>query len=132
MVRRRRNIRRSWFYRIRLKLRRSRRIARFKAGLAQARFIHFVAISSFILVILGSITTAAVFAWYSRDLPNPDQVVRRDGFSTKIYDRNGELLYDVFGDENRIPVKINDIPDSLKYATVSIEDKDLYTHEGLV
>jgi len=108
----------------------SRRMASFKAGLAEAKLIHFFAITSLVAVILGSLFVAGIFAWYSRDLPNPNQVIRRDGFSTKIYDRNGKLLYDVFGDENRLPVSIDQIPEDLKHAVVAIEDKDFYKHNG--
>ena len=71
-----------------------------------------------------------LFAWYSRDLPQPDKVARRDGFSTKIMDRNGELLYDVFVDQRRTPVAFEQMPEDLKKATVAIEDKNFYYHQG--
>ncbi|MCL5675769.1 MAG: PBP1A family penicillin-binding protein [Patescibacteria group bacterium] len=79
------------------------------------------------VMILG---TTALFAWYARDLPQPDKVVRREGFSTIIYDRNGQVLYDVFNNQNRIPVNLSEIPKYLQEATVSIEDKDFYKHQG--
>jgi penicillin-binding protein 1C len=88
------------------------------------------AISIFGLVVLSIIGFFGAFAYFSRDLPQPGQVVRRDGFSTKIYDRNGELLFDVFGDERRTPTKIDNIPQELRDATVAIEDKDFYKHSG--
>ncbi|MFZ2153146.1 MAG: PBP1A family penicillin-binding protein [Microgenomates group bacterium] len=70
------------------------------------------------------------FVWYSKDLPTPNKVVRRDGFSTQIYDRNGELIYDVYKDAKRVPVVWEDVPDALKNATVAVEDKDFYKHQG--
>jgi penicillin-binding protein 1C len=70
------------------------------------------------------------FAWYSRELPKPGEVVRKQGFSTKLYDRNGQLLYDLYDQERRTPVEIEQMPDSLKQATVAIEDKDFYKHGG--
>lgn len=108
----------------------SRRLSRVQAGMTQARVIQLIAVSSFLAVIVGGISVIGIFAWYSRDLPNPNQVVRREGFSTKIYDRNGALLYDLFGDENRVPIDIDQIPEHLKQATIAIEDKDFYQHEG--
>lgn len=63
-------------------------------------------------------------------LPSPDKVVRREGFSTKILDRNGKALYDIFEDERRTPINIADMPLYLKQATVAIEDKNFYSHQG--
>jgi membrane peptidoglycan carboxypeptidase len=73
---------------------------------------------------------AAAFAWYSRDLPSPDRVVRREGFSTKILARGGESLYDVHGDVAREPVNFADVPVYLREATVAVEDKNFYQHQG--
>ena len=74
--------------------------------------------------------TIGLFAWYSKDLPSPTKVVRRDGFASRIYDRNGELLYDLYHDQKRQPVAMDDIPEALKQATVAVEDKDFYKHSG--
>lgn len=81
-------------------------------------------------LVLGFIAIASAFAWYSRDLPSPDRIVRREGFSTKILSRDGELLYDVYGDVQREPVNLADVPDTLKLATIAVEDKNFYKHEG--
>lgn len=82
------------------------------------------------LLCLSFFGILVLFVWYSKDLPTPSKVVRRDGYATRIYDRNGELLYDVYKDAKRTPVVLEDIPDSLKQATVSVEDKDFYKHGG--
>lgn len=63
-------------------------------------------------------------------LPSPDKVIRREGFSTKILDRNGKALYDIFDNERRTPITISDMPLYLKQATVAIEDKNFYNHSG--
>lgn len=72
-----------------------------------------------------------LFAWYAKDLPRPDKVQRTNGLSTVILDRNGVNLYDIFEDANRIPAKFEDIPQYLKEATVAVEDKEFYKHQGL-
>lgn len=92
--------------------------------------LRFVSMLFFGGSIAGVITFSILFAWVARDLPNPQKVVRRDGFSTKINDRNGNLLYDVYRDVRTIPVDIADTPTYLKQATVSTEDKDFYKHGG--
>lgn len=85
---------------------------------------------AFIGVILLFLGLLIVLPLISFTLPSPDKVVRREGFSTKILDRNGKPLYDIFEDTRRTPVKIEDVPDYLKKATIAIEDKNFYTHQG--
>lgn len=75
--------------------------------------------------------TLLLFFIYSRDLPEPDRVRRVDNLSTIIYDRDGEVLYDIYEDQNRIPVPLSEIPEHLKQATIAIEDKDFYKHSGV-
>ena len=78
------------------------------------------------LVVFGIIGFFGLFLWFSRDLPKPGQIVRRDGYSTRIFDRNGVLLYDLYDKERRSPIQISQVPDYLKKAVVAIEDKDFY------
>ncbi len=89
-----------------------------------------LAVVGFFGVISMTLIGTIMFAWFAKDLPTPDKVVRREGFSTKIYDRNEELLYDVFADQRRTPVELEEIPEELKQATVAIEDKNFYKHQG--
>lgn len=98
--------------------------------LLRAKRFRLLAIGFLGLVIIGVVAFLAMFAWYSRELPKPGEVVRKEGFSSKIFDRNGQLLYDLFEEERRNPVAIASIPENLKNATVAIEDKDFYKHGG--
>jgi len=84
-----------------------------------------------ILLAIGVIAILILFIWYSKDLPSPTKVVRRDGYSSKVYDRNGNALFDIYNDAKREPVVAEDIPDYLKKATVAVEDKSFYTHSGI-
>jgi penicillin-binding protein 1C len=64
-------------------------------------------------------------------LPDPHLLTARDvPVTTKIYDRNGVLLYELYADENRTPVQLAEIPAIVKNATIAIEDKDFYRHNG--
>ena len=47
-----------------------------------------------------------------------------------ILDRNEKPVFDIYSDKNRIPITFSDIPEYLKKATVAIEDKDFYEHQG--
>ncbi|OGL74060.1 hypothetical protein A3D73_01970 [Candidatus Uhrbacteria bacterium RIFCSPHIGHO2_02_FULL_60_44] len=90
-------------------------------------------IASVALVLVGFFVLTLALAWLSRDLPNPNTLLTRDvAQSTKIYDRTGEtLLYEIHGAEKRTLVKIEDVPDVVKWATIAVEDKDFYKHHGI-
>lgn len=81
---------------------------------------------------IGSMLLLAIMmAWFSKDLPSPGEIKRREGFSTQILAREGEVLYDVSeSDERREPVSFEEIPEYLKQATVAVEDKNFYGHSG--
>jgi 1A family penicillin-binding protein len=91
-----------------------------------ARLALFSFFALFVLLLLAAFS----FAFFAKDLPQPDKVVRREGFSTKIYDRNGELLYDIYQGQKRTPVDLSEIPQHLRNATIAVEDKNFYKHEG--
>ncbi len=85
----------------------------------------------FIVFVLFLISSAVAFGFFARNLPSPDKLAEKNfSQSTKIYDRNGELLYNVFGEENRTLVKLDKIPKDLRNATIAIEDKNFYKHKG--
>jgi len=73
----------------------------------------------------------AVLVWIFWGLPLPTKLASNNfPVSTKILDRNGKLIYEIYTDQRRTPVTLSDLPDYLKQATISIEDKDFYKHHG--
>lgn len=80
--------------------------------------------------VLGLVVFLGLIAWVANDLPDPNRIREVQGQSTKITDRNGEVLYDVFQDERRNPVNYDQLPQYLKDAVVATEDKDFYKHRG--
>lgn len=96
-----------------------------KQRLARLAKIGFVGV--LVLTVLSFIAVPIL----SLTLPSPDQIVRREGFATKILDRNGQVLYDIFVDERRTPIEsIDQVPDYMKQATIAIEDRNFYDHQG--
>jgi len=82
-------------------------------------------------IVGGVILIPLLFVWYSRDLPTPGKLVTsKYSDATRLYDRNGELLYSVYQDENRTYVKLDEIPKYVREGTISIEDKDFYKNGG--
>lgn len=69
--------------------------------------------------------------WLFWGIPLPTKLSSPDiPVSTRLLDRNGKLLYEIYTNTRRSPVKIDDLPDYVKNATIAIEDKDFYKHNG--
>lgn len=85
------------------------------------------------LSVLGSVALLSFVIYLERTLPDPESIISRQvKESTKIYDRTGEvLLYDIYGEERRTIVPWDQIPKSIKDATLATEDADFYNHRGL-
>ncbi len=86
---------------------------------------------------IGALTALAIVFTYQSynfilSLPNP-RLIGNVNFpvSTQIYDRNGTLLYDFYREQNRTPIDIDTLPNHVIQATISIEDKDFYSHNGV-
>ena len=95
------------------------------------RFLGIFSTLVFISLVGLIILTIFSFIVFARDLPSPTRLTTKDSsLSTQIYDRDGKLLYDIYGDKNRALVKWNELPQYVRDATISIEDKDFYKHQG--
>ncbi|MBT9245006.1 PBP1A family penicillin-binding protein [Gemmobacter fulvus] len=88
----------------------------------------FTAVTLALLFIALSI--GAVFWIYSRDLPSHESLAQYTPPTiSRIYDGEGRMI-DEFAEERRLFVPIEDVPDLIKHAFVSAEDKNFYTHKG--
>jgi len=112
-----------WYRMWRDRLKRGRGVKRSRRLLAWAK-LAFIGIIGIFLV------SFVVFPIIAFNLPSPEKIVRREGFSTKILDRNGEVLYDIFENQRRTPVDFDEVPTYLKQATIAVEDKNFYKHQG--
>jgi membrane peptidoglycan carboxypeptidase len=76
----------------------------------------FIAIGIFVLIVMSDL---------------PDLPTRFDNAeSTIIYDREGNILYTIHGEENRKEIPLNEIPKHVIDATISIEDDQFFEHYG--
>lgn len=82
-------------------------------------------ISTFIFLVL-----VGAFWFVTKDLPTKNLGDRDIDLTTKIYDRNGKLLYNIYADKNRTLLPFDQIPQHIKNASIAIEDKDFYKHKG--
>ena len=109
---------------------RRRRLSRLRVGSLSSRKVLTLVKIAFIGVIGLFFAAFLLLPVFAFNLPSPDEVVRREGFSTKILDRNGEVLYDIFLDQRRTSVPLDEVPLYMRQATIAIEDKNFYKHQG--
>lgn len=86
----------------------------------------------FLLLSFAFLASFAIPWFYVfKDLPKASELTNRSQeLSTRIYDRNGNLLYKFYKEENRTLLKLNEIPLFARQATIAIEDADFYSHTG--
>lgn len=91
-------------------------------------------IKYFILGIVFSclfVVPPLIIVVFLQDLPTPQELAfRQIPQTTKIFDRNGILLAEIYTQQNRTLVSLEDIPLHLQEATLAIEDKNFYSHPG--
>tara|TARA_R110002049_G_scaffold10127_1_gene50145 strand:- start:106335 stop:108839 length:2505 start_codon:yes stop_codon:yes gene_type:complete len=77
-----------------------------------------------------ALTIGAVFWMYGRDLPSHESLSQYTPPTiSRIYSGQGRLI-DEFAKERRLFAPANTIPDLVKQAFISAEDKNFYIHEG--
>ncbi len=101
----------------------------FKKGLKSASWLKALGFCFLIGLVLASL----LFVSYIKDLPRPENFTEKEtAQSTKIYARDGKtLLYEIYGEEKRTVVPLDQISDYLKNAIIASEDADFYSHYGI-
>ncbi|AUR04028.1 penicillin-binding protein 1A MrcA [Phaeobacter inhibens] len=98
------------------------------------RFILSFFGSIFSTITLGiamiALTIGAVFWIYGRDLPSHESLAQyQPPTISRIYSGEGALI-DEFAQERRLFTPSEEIPDLVKQAFISAEDKNFYSHKG--
>jgi penicillin-binding protein 1A len=96
-------------------------------------FLSFLG-TIFSLLTIGAVTAAlfigGIFWYYGQDLPNHEQLASYTPPTiSRIYSGEGKII-DEFARERRLFVPAEDIPQMVKFAFISAEDKNFYTHKG--
>jgi len=100
-------------------------------GVLERYGIHNVPRLVLAIFVAGLFLASFFTAIFSIGLPNPARLtIYEAAESTKVFDRNGVVLFDIYNEKKRTTVVFDDIPEIMKQATVAIEDKDFYHHGG--
>lgn len=95
------------------------------------RFFAYLTLFILSLIIAGMTFVGVMFYQVSKLLPAVDVIEEyRPSESTVIYAADGTVLAEL-AMEKREPVKLDEIPDHLKNATVAKEDRRFWSHQGV-
>jgi len=71
------------------------------------------------------------FIFYKLPSPQSLKDFKATPLSTHILDRKGKLLYQLYQKQKRSPIKIDVLPKYVAQASIAIEDKNFYQHNGI-
>ena len=81
-------------------------------------------------VVAVALSIGGIFWMYSRDLPSHESLAQyKPPTISRIYSGEGQLI-DEFAQERRLYAAADEIPDLVKQAFISAEDKNFYSHHG--
>ncbi|MEO0358087.1 MAG: transglycosylase domain-containing protein, partial [Pseudomonadota bacterium] len=79
---------------------------------------------------MGALAVWAIFTVYGRDLPSHEELASYTPKTiSRIYSTEGRII-DEFAEERRLFTPAEEIPDLVKQAFISAEDKNFYNHAG--
>ncbi|MEA3408036.1 MAG: penicillin-binding protein 1C [Chloroflexota bacterium] len=108
-----------------------------KTGLGRLilRSVALGLVTVLFLTLLAMGSALGVYAYYGASLPSPRELYERTTpfKSTKIYDRHGELLFEIFDPlgGRRTLVDMDDIPGVVVEAVVATEDATFFSNPGV-
>ena len=85
------------------------------------------------LSVFGSLVVLFIYFFIFYKLPSPQSLkdYKATPLSTHILDRNGKLLYQLYQEQKRSPIKIDVLPKYVFQTSIAIEDKNFYQHNGI-
>ncbi len=93
-------------------------------------FLFFCSVG-LLSMIAGFFVVVGTILYYSKDLPDYTQLKDyKPPVVTRIYSGDGQLMAE-YAKERRIFVPVEVIPDIVKHAFISAEDKNFYEHQGV-
>ena len=96
-----------------------------------ARFLGFVFATSTIVFLIGAIAAAGLIYYFSKDLPDTEQLRNYEPpVTTRLHAGDGSILAE-YSHERRLFLPGSAIPQLVKQAFISAEDKNFYNHIGV-
>ncbi len=101
--------------------------------LRRVSMIIFSVLAALLVILLASGALSS-YAYYESQLPHVrDLALMQINQSTRLYDRNGKLLYTLYNEKTGrgTPISYNEIPGVMQDAQIAAEDKTFWTNNGI-
>lgn len=97
----------------------------------KARLLIYVVTAGFTLMLLGIVAIIGAYLYFAPTLPDA-QALREIQMQVplRVYTRDGRLIAE-YGEQRRVPLTLEQIPDELEKAVLAAEDERFYTHYGI-
>lgn len=102
-------------------------MVKIKKGIFLKNFL--VGLLLIILICFGA--GLGMFFSYVKDAPVFDPNKLKPSETSFVFDQNNEIIAELHGEQNRIPVSLNKVPEDLINAFIAIEDQYFYRHRGI-
>jgi len=105
-------------------------------GCLSSLFLGSIILIALIVFAGVAITSGIIYSGLSAEIEDGITALESDGSrdtfeTTQIFDRNGELLWEIFGDGKRTNVPLERIPQNLIDGVIATEDDTFYENIGL-
>ena len=95
------------------------------------RLLIYLLALGFTGLILGGITILGTYLYFAPTLPAVEELKDvRFQVPLRVYSRDGKLLAE-YGEQRRIPLRLEEVPLPLKQAILAAEDDRFYSHPGI-
>lgn len=95
------------------------------------RLLIYIGGAGITLMFLGVLTVLGTYLYFAPGLPNAETL--RDvqlQVPLRVYSRDGRLIAE-YGEQRRVPLSMEQIPEDLKLAILAAEDDRFYEHPGI-
>ena len=94
------------------------------------RRLVIIILALFLLLLVGGGSAAAVVGSYINDAPPLDPTYLETVETSYIFDSSGRVVAPLHGEQHRVAVNLDEVPDYVEQAFIAIEDERFYEHSG--
>ncbi|MTH52130.1 PBP1A family penicillin-binding protein [Bacillus mangrovi] len=118
-------------YQSREERRRSSKPARKKSGRKNGPLWKKIAVGILAACVILMIAGGVAFGVMVAKSPSLDQEKLKSIYTSKVYDKDGNEIFEIGGEEKRTYVPYKDIPENVENAFLATEDARFYEHSGV-